>query len=47
MDRDEKPALLHGVADGELHLAGGVCVITAPGDAAEEIPPCRKENGQK
>lgn len=47
MDRDEKPALLHGVADGELHLACGVRVITAPEDAAQEIAACRKENGQK
>lgn len=35
VDRDEKPALLFGVADGELHLACGVGVITGPEDTAE------------
>lgn len=44
VDRDEKPALLFGVADGELHLACGVGVITGPEDAAEGKTTTQKRN---
>lgn len=30
MDCDEKPGLLRGVADGELHLACAVHVVSTP-----------------
>lgn len=40
MDCDEKPGFLCRVADGELHLAGGVYVVRTPEDAGEKTQPC-------
>lgn len=36
MDCDEEPAFLRRVADGELHLACGVCVVGAPEDTTKK-----------